>query len=52
MRIEHLTQTQSTTMAHSEATITWEDSQRPSRTIFFETSAEYAGALTCDPRNR
>jgi hypothetical protein len=49
MRIEQLTQTQSTTTARIEATVIWEDSQRPSRTIFFETSAEYAGALTCDP---
>ncbi len=49
MRIEHLTQTQSTTTARIEATVIWEDSQRPSRAIFFETTAAYAGALTCDP---
>jgi hypothetical protein len=37
MQIEHLTQTQSTTTARIGATIIWEDSQRPGRTIFFET---------------
>jgi hypothetical protein len=52
MRIEHLTQTQWTTTARSEATIIWEDSRRPSRTIFFGTTAAYARALICDPRNR
>jgi hypothetical protein len=49
MRIENLTQTQSATTARVEATIIWEDSQRPTRTVFFETTAAYADALTCDP---
>jgi hypothetical protein len=31
------------------ATVTWEDSDRGSREVFFETTSEFADAITCDP---
>lgn len=31
------------------ATVTWEDSDRPPQTLFFETDAAYADSLTCNP---
>jgi hypothetical protein len=31
------------------ATVTWEDCDRESREVFFETTAEFAGAMNCDP---
>lgn len=31
------------------ATVIWEQSSRPSQTIYFETSARFADALSCDP---
>jgi hypothetical protein len=43
MRIQDLTQTQSTSPARVTAAIIWEDSQRPSRAILFETKAVRAG---------
>jgi hypothetical protein len=49
MRITNLTQTQSTATARVEANMIWEDSDRPTRTIFFETSREFADYLTCNP---
>jgi len=33
------------------ATITWEDSDRPSQDIYFETDSAFAHALTCNPHS-
>jgi len=49
MRIENLMTTQTNTTARVEATVIWEDKDRPSRTMYFETDAAFADSLTCDP---
>lgn len=49
MRIEDLTQIQSGNTARIEASVIWEDSERPQRKIFFETDRGFADALVCGP---
>ena len=49
MRIENLKHETRDHTARVEATVIWEDSDRPNRKIFFETSRELADDLTCNP---
>jgi hypothetical protein len=49
MRIENLRSTKIDTTARIEASVIWEDCDRPPRTLFFETGQDFAGALSCNP---
>ena len=51
MRIESLRQQICEGTARVEATVTWEDSDRPTRTIYFETSREFADGLAQSQAN-
>jgi hypothetical protein len=49
MKIENLRTGKNGTRARVSATLIWEDRDRPSQEIFFETTEEFADALTCNP---
>lgn len=48
MRIGELRREDSGDRARIVATVTWEDRDRPTREVFFETSAEHGDRLQCD----
>ena len=49
MRIENLTQTQSGTTVRIEATVIWEDCDRPQRDIYIQVDEAFAADLTANP---
>lgn len=49
MRIENLREERNGNRARSVAVVHWEDSDRPSQEVFFETDKEFADSLTCNP---
>jgi hypothetical protein len=49
MKIENLRSESKGNLAKVAATVTWEDCDRPSQDIYFETTSEFAQALSCNP---
>ena len=49
MRIESLRSEKTAPKARISATVIWEDCDRPTREIFYETDEAFAQDLTCDP---
>lgn len=49
MRIENIRSEQDGRRARVAATVIWEDCDRPTTNIYFETDEPFAGDLTCDP---
>lgn len=49
MRIEEIRSEQRGDRARIAATVSWEDSQRPTRDVYFETHAEFSDALSAAP---
>ena len=49
MKIDHLCTGKQGGRARVEATVTWEDCDRPSQTVFYETDEAFSDALTCNP---
>jgi hypothetical protein len=49
MRIENLRSEKAQDKARVAATVIWEDNDRPSREIFFETDQAFAEDLSCNP---
>ncbi|HUI06225.1 MAG TPA: hypothetical protein VL486_04400 [Verrucomicrobiae bacterium] len=47
MKIENLREERTGDRARIAATIKWEDCDRPTRDVYFETTTEFAGALCC-----
>lgn len=47
MRIEDIRFEESDGRARVVARVIWEDCERPTRDVYFETAAEFAGALSC-----
>ena len=49
MRIGDYAQANDGDTARVEATVVWEDCDRPRRDVFFETAGEFADGLSCNP---
>ena len=49
MRVHTYEQKTSDGTARVQATVTWEDCDRPEREIFIETDAAYSSDLSCNP---
>jgi hypothetical protein len=49
MRIENLRTERTHDKARVVATVIWEDTNQPTTDIYFETDAEFADSLTCNP---
>jgi hypothetical protein len=49
MKIENLRSEKTENLAKVAATVIWEDCDRPSQEIYFETTQEFAQDLTCNP---
>ena len=49
MRIENLRSEQEQGRARVSATVIWEDNDRPTREVFFETDQAFAEDLSCNP---
>jgi len=49
MRIENLRSEREGTRARVSATVIWEDCDRPTREVYFETEAAFAQDLSCNP---
>jgi hypothetical protein len=49
MRIENLSSEKKASRARVSATVIWEDCDRPTREIFFETDEAFAQDLSCNP---
>ncbi len=49
MRIQNIRSDPTDCGRRTAATVIWEDSDRPTRTIYFESSREFAGDLTSNP---
>lgn len=49
MRIENFQTSKNGNRARVSATVIWEQRERPSQEIFFETTEEFADSLTCNP---
>ena len=47
MKIEDIRLEKHTERARIVARVIWEDCDRPTRDVFFETASEFAGALSC-----
>jgi hypothetical protein len=51
MRIENIRSEKKEAKARITATVTWEDSDRPTREIYFETDEGFAQDLSCNPHS-
>jgi len=49
VRVSNLRAVASSNRQRVSATLEWEDSARDSKEVFFETTPEFSGDLTCDP---
>lgn len=49
MKIENLRTEKHDGRARVAATVVWEDCERPTHDVFFETDERFSGSLTCDP---
>lgn len=49
MKIENLKSEKNADLARVAATITWENCDRPTQEIYFETTEAFAQDLTCNP---
>jgi hypothetical protein len=49
VRIENLRSEKRETRARAAATVTWEDCDRPTQEVYFETDEAFADSLSCNP---